>query len=127
MLSSDLLPHAGSREYCSLDSFVDLGAILVYIVCLFTSYASSLILFLHFFPYLSFSLRTDSLHFQAGGGKGQPNQGFFVVMATLCNRAGHYIFALWFLSIYLLSSFFHCLISAVAEWMSTILWRTMWS
>jgi len=34
---------------------------------------------------------------------------FFVVfMATLCNRAGHYIFALWFLllSIFLLSFFF---------------------
>jgi len=25
-----------------------------------------------------------------------------IFMATLCNRAGHYIFALWFLSIYLL-------------------------
>ena len=28
----------------------------------------------------------------------------FIFMAALCNRAGHYIFALWFLSIYL--SFF---------------------
>jgi len=28
----------------------------------------------------------------------------FLVMAALCNRAGHYIFALWFLSFYL--SFF---------------------
>ena len=28
------------------------------------------------------------------------------VMAALCNRAGHYISALWFLSIYLLSFFF---------------------
>jgi len=26
-------------------------------------------------------------------------------MATLCNRAGHYIFALWFLSIFFLLSF----------------------
>ena len=25
-----------------------------------------------------------------------------VIMAALCNRAGYYIFALWFLSIYLL-------------------------
>ena len=31
-----------------------------------------------------------------------------LLMAALCNRAGHYIFALWFLSsiFYLLSSFF---------------------
>jgi len=30
-----------------------------------------------------------------------------IIMADLCNRAGHYIFALWFLSsIYLLLSFF---------------------
>ena len=39
-------------------------------------------------------------------------------MAALYNRAGHYIFALWFL---LLLSFFPRLISAVADWMSTIL------
>jgi len=40
-------------------------------------------------------------------------------MAALCNRAGHYIFAVWFL---LLSVFFFPrLMSAVAEWMSTIL------
>jgi len=29
-----------------------------------------------------------------------------VIMAALCNRAGHYIFALWFLSILYLSFFF---------------------
>ena len=41
-------------------------------------------------------------------------------MAALWNRAGHYIFMLWFLSsIYL--SFFPRLISAVGDWMSTIL------
>jgi len=38
-----------------------------------------------------------------------------LIMAALCNRAGHYIFALWFLL------FFPRLISAVADWMSTIL------
>jgi len=38
-----------------------------------------------------------------------------VFMAVLCNRAGHYIFALWFLlSIYLF--FIPRLISAVADW-----------
>jgi len=41
-------------------------------------------------------------------------------MAALRSRCGHYIFALWFLSsIYLL--LFSRLISAVADWMSTIL------
>jgi len=30
----------------------------------------------------------------------------FLVMAAICNRAGHYIFALWFLSVYLVSIFF---------------------
>jgi len=36
-------------------------------------------------------------------------------MAALFNRAGHYIFALWFLSSFFLLSFFHRLISAAAE------------
>jgi len=48
-------------------------------------------------------------------------------MAALWNRAGHYIFALWFLS----SSFFYLfffprLISAAADWMSTILRHMVW-
>jgi len=38
---------------------------------------------------------------------------------------GHYIFALWFLSIYLLS-FFPRLISAATDWMSTILLHMAW-
>ena len=47
-----------------------------------------------------------------------------IIMAALCNRAGHYIFAMWFL---LSSSFFFPrLISAVADWMSTILAHIMW-
>ena len=43
-------------------------------------------------------------------------------MVALCNRADHYIFILWFLS-----SFFPRLISAVGDWMSTILWHMVWS
>ena len=43
-----------------------------------------------------------------------------ILMATQCNRAGHYIFALWFL----LSSFFIRIISAVADWMPSILAHT---
>jgi len=42
-------------------------------------------------------------------------------MPALRSRCGHYIFALWFLS-----SFFLRLISAVADWMSTILPHMMW-
>jgi len=43
-----------------------------------------------------------------------------IIMAALCNRAGRYIFALRFLSIFYLSVFPR-LISAAAGWMSTIL------
>ena len=47
---------------------------------------------------------------------------FQLVMAALWNREGHYIFDLWFLlSFFLSSTFFPRLISAVAEWMSAIL------
>jgi len=52
---------------------------------------------------------------------------FYYGRAALCNRAGHYIFALWFLSIYLLSFFFvPRLILAATDWMSTILWHMVW-
>jgi len=47
------------------------------------------------------------------------------VMAALWNRAGHYIFILWFLLLSS-SSFFHRRISAVADWMSTILPHMVW-
>jgi len=44
-------------------------------------------------------------------------------MAVLCNRAGHYIFALWFLFFFYLSIFlfFPRLILAATDWMCTIL------
>ena len=42
------------------------------------------------------------------------------IMAALWNWAGHYIFALWFLSFFLLS-LFPRLISAAADWLSTVL------
>jgi len=48
------------------------------------------------------------------------------IMAALWNRPGHYIFALWFLSSLFLSPFFPRLISAVAEWISTILLHMVW-
>ena len=51
-------------------------------------------------------------------------QGLRLIMAALWNRAGHYIFVLWFL---LSSSFFFPrLFSAVAYWMSTILPHMVW-
>jgi len=43
-------------------------------------------------------------------------------MVALCNRADHYIFMLFLLS----SSFFPRLISAVRDWMFTILWHMVW-
>jgi len=44
-----------------------------------------------------------------------------LIMAALRSRCGRYIFALWFLSI-----FFARLISAVADWMFTILLHMVW-
>ena len=44
-----------------------------------------------------------------------------IIMAALCNRADHYIFALWFLSSIFYLFFIPRLISAAADWMSTIL------
>ena len=46
-------------------------------------------------------------------------------MVALCNRADHYIFAVWFLLL-LSIFFFPRLISAVADWMSTILLHMAW-
>ena len=48
-------------------------------------------------------------------------------MAAMRSRCGHYISALWFLSFYLSIFFIPRLISAVADWMSTILRHMMWS
>ena len=48
-----------------------------------------------------------------------------IIMVALCNRETIYIFILWFLSsIFLL--FFPRLISAVGDWMSTILLHMAW-
>jgi len=47
----------------------------------------------------------------------------YIIVAAVCNRSGHYIFALWFL---FLLSFFPRLISAIADWMCTILLHMVW-
>jgi len=62
-------------------------------------------------------------------GGGLWHRKFFAVplfMVPLCNRADHYIFALLFLSSSSSSLFIPHLISAVAGWMSTILWHMVW-
>ena len=75
----------------------------------------------------SAKIRIGPVRIQAGCFKRRLNLALVFcvfIMAALCNRAGHYIFALWFLSIFYLSFFFiPCLISAVADWMSAKLRR----
>jgi len=48
---------------------------------------------------------------------------WLVIMAAPRSRCGHYIFILWLL---LSSSFFPCLISAVGDWISTVLPHMVW-
>jgi len=48
------------------------------------------------------------------------NEATILFMVALLNRADHYIFALWFLYFFFLLFFAH-LISAVGDWMSTVL------
>ena len=49
---------------------------------------------------------------------------FYIIMAALWNRAGCYIFVLWFLSSFFL--FFPRLISSATGWMSVILLHMVW-
>jgi len=48
-------------------------------------------------------------------------------MVALCNRETIYIFMLWFVVLLLSFFFFPRLISAVGDWMSTILRHMVWS
>jgi len=57
----------------------------------------------------------------------QPSWRVISLLWSPYNRADHYIFALWFLSFFFfLLSFFPRLISAVGDWMSTILPHMVW-
>ena len=47
-------------------------------------------------------------------------------MVALCNRETIYIFILFLLSSFFFLSFFPRLISAVGDWMFTILWHMVW-
>ena len=49
-----------------------------------------------------------------------------IFMVALCNRADHYIFILFLLSSFFFFLFFPRLISAVGDWMFTILWHMVW-
>ena len=49
-----------------------------------------------------------------------------VIMVALWNRADHYIFILFLLSSFFLLLFFPRLISAVRDWISTILPHMVW-
>jgi len=51
---------------------------------------------------------------------------FALFMLAVWNRADNYIFALWFLSFFFYLFFFPRLISAAADWMSTILPHMVW-
>jgi len=55
------------------------------------------------------------------------NGAIAVIMAALRSRWGHYIFVLFLSSFFFLLSFFPRLISAVVNWMSTILPHMVWS
>ena len=75
-------------------------------------------------PALSASLALDVVSVSpcrsgASCGQNQPVNASFIFMVALCNRADHYIFALWFLSSFFFSS-------AVRYWMFTILLHMAW-
>jgi len=73
----------------------------------------------NFFPIVDTCLSCEDMDRQSCGVV--PRWRLFMV--ALCNRADHYIFAcdFYLLSVYLSSFFIPRLISAVADWMSTIL------
>jgi len=48
----------------------------------------------------------------------------YIIMVALCNRADHYIFILFLLLSFFF--FFPRLVSAVGDWMFTILWHMVW-
>ena len=66
-------------------------------------------------------IETKSLQFY----ENQLNATQCLFMVALCNRETIYIFMLWFVLL-LLSFFFPRLISAVGDWMFTILWHMAW-
>jgi len=70
-------------------------------------------------------IRIGRLRFQAACRKRRLNLALFF-MAALCSRCGHYVFLSCGFFFFLLS-FFPRLISAVADWMSTVLSHMMWS
>ena len=77
------------------------------------------------FPVLACNSKAESCSLWCGSDLLFSCLSFKIFMAALRSRCGHYIFVLWFLlSIY--RSFSPRLISAVAEWISTIPLHVVW-
>jgi len=64
---------------------------------------------------------TEGATYIRQGGRHVGHWPTFIVMVALCNRADHYIFMLWFVLF-----LFPRLISAVGDWMSTIVLHMVW-
>ena len=70
---------------------------------------------------------TDTVHYKENlPGNLHAICQFLFIMVALCNRADHYIFILFLLSSSSFFLFFPRLISAVGDWMFTILWHMVW-
>ena len=69
---------------------------------------------------------TDSTFYALSWQAAIPSVELIHYGLALCNRADHYIFALWFLSSFFFLSFFPRLISAGIDWMSTVLPHMVW-
>ena len=95
-----------------------------YFILWFWKYSSVLVL--EFYLECQHKEITTTLHMLNSLPRGVMCHGvrveIILIMAALRSRCGHYIFALWFLSFFF---FFPRLISAFADWMSTILRHMM--
>jgi len=72
----------------------------------------------------NFAVLKRGCHLYSAGRPSCWALAYILIMAAVCNRAGHYIFALWFLSSS--SSSFSRLISGDGDWMSTTLPHMLW-
>ena len=70
----------------------------------------------------NFAALNKGRHLYSAGRASRWALAHILVMVALWNRAGHYILPCgFFLSFFFVLSFFHRLISAATDWMSTIL------
>ena len=73
--------------------------------------------------YVDTIICVESMKVHVVGGQKLSFEKQELITVAICNRADHYSFALWFLSSIL---FFPRLISAVGDWISTILPHMVW-